>query len=142
LTGDAPLPAWKGNPAGRRWTEKRLGQFGLGYEGAASKVAFINLIAYRSREGSKDIHMVDRLPSSRIVLDWARDTLFPEAEAGKRVVVCLYSARKWGLDPDRPQRGQALFAPKCNRQAFMHHGAMREKIGAAVRRAVFAPPVA
>jgi hypothetical protein len=60
---------------------------------------------------------------------------FSRAEAGNRVVVCLRSARAWGLEPGT-QRGQALFAPKFNRAGFMLHGPMREKVGFAVRRAV------
>ena len=54
LGGDAPLPAWANNPAGRVWTVKHLKQFYLGYDTASTKVAFINLIPYRSREGAKD----------------------------------------------------------------------------------------
>jgi hypothetical protein len=135
LYGDAPLPSFATNMKGREWTERRLGQFGLSYEVAASKVAFVNLIPYRSTEGAKDMHMTERLESVRLVRAWARDTLFPETEAGKRVVVCLRSARAWGLDPDT-QRGQALFAPKFNRAGYMLHGPMREKVGLAVRRAV------
>jgi hypothetical protein len=135
LGGETPLPSFATNPAGREWTERRLAQFGLSYASAASKVAFVNLIPYRSREGAKDMRMAERLPSSLMVKAWARDTLFPEAEAGKRVVVCLRSARAWGLDPDT-QRGQALFVPKFNRAGFMLHGTMREEIGRAVRRAV------
>ena len=135
LGGDAPLPAWVGNPSGREWTTRRLRQFGLGYEDAEARIAFINLIPYRSREGAKDMRMADRLESSRMVRAWARDTLFPEAVAGERVVVCLRSAKQWGLVPDT-KRGAALFAPKVTRGAFMEHVPMREEIGVAVRRAV------
>jgi hypothetical protein len=90
---------------------------------------------YRSIEGAKDMHMADRLESVRFVRAWARDTLFPAAEAGKRIVVCLRSARAWGLEPNS-QRGQALFAPQFTRSGFMLHGPVRETIGLAVRRAV------
>jgi hypothetical protein len=135
LGGEAPLPDWEGNPAGRAWTERRLAQFGLSYDAAASKVAFVNLIPYRSIEGAKDMHMADRLASAKLVRAWAHDTLFPEAEAGKRIVVCLRSTRAWGLEPDS-QRGQALFAPQFTRSGFMVHGPVREAIGLAVRRAV------
>jgi hypothetical protein len=80
--------------------------------------------------------MIYRLASSRYAQAWARNTLFPEAEAGKRVVVCLRSIRPWGLEPETPERGLSLFAPKFNRAGFMHHGPMREKVSFAVRRAV------
>jgi hypothetical protein len=135
LGGDAPLPPFTYNPKGREWTERRHTQFGLSYEAASSKVAFVNLIPYRSKEGAKDMHMVERLESIRLVRAWTQEALFPEAEAGERVVVCLRSARAWGLEPDT-QRGLSLFTPKFNRAGFMLHGPMREKVGFAVRRAV------
>jgi hypothetical protein len=138
LTGDAPLPDWHaiGNPAGLGWTTGRLTQFGLSYKQAADKVAFINLIPYKSKEGAKDMPMADRLPSARMMRAWARDTLFKQAEAGERIVVCLRSARTWGLPtPPTPPRGK-LFVPEFTRGGFMHHGEMREQIGLAVRRAV------
>jgi hypothetical protein len=135
LGGDAPLPTFATNPGGREWTERRLTQFGLSYKTASTKVAFVNLIPYRSREGAKDLRMLDCLESTRLVRAWAHDTLFPEAEAGKRVVVCLRSARAWGLEPDT-QRGLSLFTPKFNRAGFMLHGPMREKVSFAVQRAV------
>jgi hypothetical protein len=50
LHGDAPLPSFATNPLRREWTERRLAQFGLSYEAAASNVAFVNLIPYRSTE--------------------------------------------------------------------------------------------
>ncbi len=129
------MPSFAANPLGRQWTEGKLGQFGLSYLAAATKVAVLNLMAYRSREGAKDKHMLDRLASSRIVRAWARDTLFREAETGKRIVVCLRSARAWGMAPDT-HRGVSLFTPEFARSGFMHHGPMREKVGLAVRRAV------
>jgi hypothetical protein len=135
LGGDAPLPTFATNPGGREWTERRLAQFGLSYEVASSKVAFVNLIPYRSREGARDLHMLERLESVHLVRAWAHDTLFPEAEAGKRAVVCLRSARAWGLEPDT-QRGLSLFTPKFNRAGFMLHGPMRETVSFAVRRAI------
>jgi hypothetical protein len=135
LAGDAPLPTFASNPGGREWTERRLAQFGLSYKVASLKVAFVNLIPYRSREGAKDLHMLERLESARLVRAWAHDTLFREAEVGKRVVVCLRSARAWGLELDT-QRGLSLFTPKFNRAGFMLHGPMREKVSIAVRRAV------
>ena len=138
LRGDQPLPTFATNPAGRKWTESRLAQFGLSYEIASTKVAFVNLIPYRSREGAKDLRMLERLESARLVRAWAHDTLFPEAEAGKRVVVCLRSARPWGLEPDT-QRGVSLFTPKFTRSGFMvKQGPMRETVSFAVQRAALA----
>jgi hypothetical protein len=140
LTGDAPLPDWHaiGNPAGLGWTTGRLTQFELSYKDAADKVAFVNLIAYKSKDGSKhmNMRMANKLPSSLMMQAWMRDTIFPEAEAGERLVICLRSHRAWDLEPGT-QRGESLFAPKCTRGGHMAHGEMREKICLAVRRAVF-----
>jgi hypothetical protein len=135
LAGQAPLPNFATNPAGRRWTEARLAQFDLGYSTAADKVAFVNLMPYRSREGGKDRRMLDRLTSVQMVRSLMRDTLFPEARAGKRVVVCLRSARDWGLEPNS-QQGEALFAPQFTRSGFIFH-VDRDRVASAVRRAVW-----
>jgi hypothetical protein len=137
LTGDAPLPDWHaiGNPAGLGWTTGRLSQFGLSYKQAADKVAFINLMPYKSKEGAKDMRMADRLPSARMMRAWARDSLFRQAETGERIVVCLRSAKTWGLPTPPTSRG-TLFVPQFTRGGFMHHGKMREEIGRLVRRAV------
>jgi hypothetical protein len=137
LAGDAPLPSWKGNPAGLGWTDSKLKQFGVTYESASSKIAFVNLIPYRSAEGSKDARMSKCLESSRLMLTWANDTLFPEARAGERIVVCLQSAHLWNLQTGT-REGEALYAPPKTRQGIMHKiGATREEIGSAVRRRVF-----
>jgi hypothetical protein len=96
LGGDAPLPNFlPTNPEGQEWTERLLARFDLTYKLAASKVAAINLIPYRSnqRRPCKDRHMADRLSSVRLMRNWARHTLFPAAEAGERVVVCMRSTR-------------------------------------------------
>lgn len=71
LGGDAPLPTFATNPGGREWTERRLAQFGLNYKVASPKVAFVNLIPYRSREGAKDLHMLERLESARLAQAWS-----------------------------------------------------------------------
>ena len=137
LTGDAPLPNWEGigNPAGREWTTRRLNQFGVSYKAASDKVAVVNLIPYRSKEGAKDIRMADRLESCRVLRSWMHYTIFKEAEAGKRVVICMRSHRHWGLERGT-NRGVSLFSPVCNRAGFTLHDE-RAPIGQAVRRAVF-----
>jgi hypothetical protein len=140
LQGHAPLPSFATNPGGRKWTAEKLAQFdNLSYEDAAPKVAFVNLMPYRSRDG-RDKHMVKLLPSCRLLKAWARDTLFREAEAGKCVVVCLRAARDWGLMRGT-QRGQSLFAPKTTPSAFMYYTEMcdmemRNRVVIAVRRAL------
>jgi hypothetical protein len=81
---------------------------------ASSKVAFVNLIPYRSREGANDMHMHKhkRLESSRMVRAWACDILFPEWLASR---CCLTAAMKATrrLRPDS-RRGQ-IFNLVCSR---------------------------
>jgi hypothetical protein len=139
LHGGAPLFSFRTNPLGRIWTDGKLGQFGLTYQSAATKVAFVNIMAYKSQNGGEDVHMVNRLTSSRMVRRWAHDTLFPEARRGERVVVCLRSARLWGVTPGT-REGDALYAPDVTRGGFMHHGSMREEIARAVRARVYDLP--
>ena len=88
LTGDAPLPNWEGigNPAGREWTTRRLNQFGVSYKAASDKVAFVNLIPYRSKEGAKDIRMADRLESCRVLRSWMHYTRKPRLASGSSSV--------------------------------------------------------
>jgi hypothetical protein len=133
LAGHAPLPDFATNPGGRSWTEGRLRQFGLTYADKA-RVTFVNLMPYRSREGAQDKHMTGKLASVRAIRSWARETLFPEARNGKRVVVCLRSVRDWMLTPDT-REGEALFAPRVTRSGFIFRED-RAAIVAAVRAAV------
>ena len=66
--------------------------------------------------------------------------LFPQAEKGERVVVCLRSAGYWGLFLGKERKGQAfgkgLFVPACTPDGTMHHGPLRARFGEAVRSAV------
>ena len=70
------------------------------------------------------------------MLEWANDTLFPEARADERIVVCLRSAGPVGAKKGHAVR-QSLYAPETNRKGFMHHGPVREEIVKAVRPRVF-----
>ena len=138
LGGDAPLPSFKTNPGGRVWTQRILTQFGVRYEAAADKVAFVNLVPYRSGGlDSKDRRLIPQLPTVKMVRRWTCDTLFPEARAGKRIVVCIVSHREWGFEPGT-QQGISLFAPKCTRRQYiLLHGPERENIGRLIRLAVY-----
>jgi hypothetical protein len=78
--------------------------------------------------------MLAALPSSRVCLDWAQSVLFPQAEAGERVVVCLRSPKYWGLGND--ESVGSLFCPPCTRGAFMLHGEIRDRVKNAVQEAV------
>lgn len=101
------------------------------------KVAFLNLVPYHSDGDFHDYELLGELPSSAKVLDWTRKVLFPSAIARKRIVVCLRSCRRWGLEEG--QMDDYLFAPQFNRAGHMYHGAMRERVVAAVQRALKAP---
>jgi hypothetical protein len=138
LGGDAPLPSFETNPEGRKWTQRILTQFGVRYESAVDRVAFINFVPYRSK-GFTDHKLITRLHSVSMVRRWTEDTLFREARGGERIVVCIVAHERWGLQPGTTQ-GVSLFSPQCvPRQYILIHGPDREKIGQLIRRAVFNP---
>ena len=68
------------------------------WEQICSRLAFLNVGAYPSKSFT-DAPLLAALPSGRTTLDWAQNTLFPDAIAGKRVVVCMRAASFWGLRP-------------------------------------------
>ncbi len=133
-SGVAKLPSTTQHEAAQRWLAKVIKQFGLNYEEARSTVATLNIGAYKSTS-FPDWHMLAALPSSRASLDWAQSVLFPQAEQGERVVVCLRSADYWGLGIGEPI-GASLFRPQCTRGGFMYRDEMRDRISAAVRAKV------
>ncbi len=61
------------------------------------KIALLNIGAYHSVDVRSFASLL-ALPSSRVSLGWAQDVLFPDAEAGKRIVICMRSAAYWGLE--------------------------------------------
>jgi hypothetical protein len=97
---------------GRSWVERHTKIFG-DYDTVRKHFALLNIGAYQSKT-LKDYGSLLALPSSRVSLSWAQQTLFPEAEAGKRIVICLRSTAYWGLDVGREYRG-TLFAPPRGR---------------------------
>lgn len=133
-TGTAPLPTAEESEPTHAWWPRRVAQFGVAPEAARTRVAVLNIGAYRS-PSFDDWPMLAALPSSRASLDWAQGVLFPQAVRGERIVVCLRSARHWGLSagPDGTRHGEALYVPRVGQSGIMHHGALREAIGAAVR---------
>jgi hypothetical protein len=70
-----------------------------------------------------------------MTLSWAQTVLFPEAEEGKRIVVCLRSSAYWGLGRTT-KSGKSLYVPKCTRGGMMHLGGDRNEIVSAVKRAI------
>ena len=104
------------------------------WQHARDKIAPMNIGAYHSKS-FVDHDVLASLPSSRVALDWAQSVLFPEAEAGKRVVVCMRSARYWGLRAGEIY-GRSLFAPDTVRGGHMRKGSMRDNIVRAAREAL------
>lgn len=112
---------WKGNEPmrdlgggkGTPWMASRTKNFG-NYDTVKDKIALFNIGAYHSKD-VKNYAALTAIPSSRVSLDWAQSTLFPSAESGERVVICMRSASYWGLETGK-RYGEGLFAPKVTRQ--------------------------
>jgi hypothetical protein len=105
--GDEPF---RDHGPGRTWLASRTNVFG-DYESIKSHFATLNIGAYHSKA----------LPSSRVALTWAQDYLFPEAEAGNRIVICMRSAAYWGLQTGGKYSG-TLFAPQVTRSGRLVGG--------------------
>lgn len=123
---DEHYDAWK-------WWTRVTGCFGIDWHQLQSTVAILNIGAYKSKEvNSRDQRVLERLPSSRVPREWARDVLFPQAMKGDRVVVCLRATRLWGLTQGQ-RYGQSLFAPEVNRAGYMCLRPLRDEVIAAGR---------
>jgi hypothetical protein len=133
--GRCDLPNEEEHKTARDWAIQVIKQFGVDYESARSKFAFLNIAPYRSKY-FHDWNMLAALPSARVALEWAQIVLFQEAEAGTRTVVCLRSRRYWGLTKET--RFGTLFAPDSNRGGLMRGGS-REEVVFAVRQAISLP---
>lgn len=132
--GHEPLPGPEESAPTWRWWSQRLKVFG-DWEKLRTRVAFLNLAAYHSPAEFKDFNLLRQIPSSNVAFNWARDVLFPAAEAKQRLVVCLRSSRYWGLQVGQRYNGY-LFAPRCTRGGHMHHGESREAIANAAKTMV------
>lgn len=129
--GNQPLSSQTEHGSGHRWWASRTRCFGVEEDIIRHNVAVLNIGAYHSKS-FVDHELLAALPSSRMSLTWAQEVLFPEAVAGKRVVVCLRSARFWGLQPGTHYK-KSLFAPNVNRAGHMLKDHMRDKAIKAVR---------
>jgi hypothetical protein len=67
------------------------------------------------------------------MLDWAQSVLFPQAERGERVVICMRAVNFWGLEAGQ-RYGKALFAPQTTRGGHMRKRGMRELIEKSAKR--------
>jgi len=82
--GNEPLPGPTDAEATWKWWKSRTDCFGEDWHLLRSKVAFLNIGAYHSKE-VKDTKLLLSLPSSRVTLDWAVHTLLPQAKVGERL---------------------------------------------------------
>jgi hypothetical protein len=111
---DYYMRRWKGREPfrsegdGSKWLKPIIKRFG-DYDDILHKIAVLNVGAYHSSR-VKDWRALMSLPSSRASLNWAQTTLFPRAERGEVIVICLRAATRWGLERGRKYRG-TLFAP-------------------------------
>jgi hypothetical protein len=123
--------AFRSDGPGFKWLTSRTKCFGLDWKLIRSKVAVLNIGAYHSKTFA-DAPLLAALPSSRVSIAWAQDVLFPQAIAGERIVICLRSARFWGLKVGE-KYGQSLYAPHVTRGGHMEHNKMRNQIIEAVK---------
>lgn len=131
--GTESLDSREDHAPGWRWWASRTKAIGTPAE-VQSAVAILNIGAYHSRTFD-DVHALMALPSSRAAIDFAQGTLFPEAERGERVVICLRKPRAWGLTVGREYPG-TLFVPPTTQSGHMVHGPSRELAAAAARKAL------
>ena len=116
-----------------QWWMSRTKCFGAP-DKVRSKIAILNIGAYHSKT-FEGYSLLASLPSCRVSLDWAQNVLFPQAESGTRVVVCLRSANFWGLSPNTKYRG-TLFVPQATRSGHMTNGKERQMIIRAAQNAI------
>lgn len=122
--GSALLPDREDHAPAFKWWSSRTKCFGTWQE-VRPHVAILNIGGYHSSTFT-DWQMLASLPSSRASLDWAQNYLFPDALADRRMVVCLRSARFWGIGEGR--HGASLYAPPVTRSGHMRHGPLRDEI--------------
>ncbi len=127
---------WKGNEPfrddgpGKDWLLSRTKRY-CDYEVARNNVAVLNIGAYHSKN-VKDFASLMALPSSRVSLSWAQQVLFPQAERGERIVVCMRSPAYWGLAVGE-QYGKCLFAPAVNRSGHLLKNRNNQKLEELIR---------
>jgi hypothetical protein len=132
--GYEPLWSREDHPPAYKWWRSHTKIFGK-WDDVRDKIAFLNIGCYHSKH-FKDHPLLAALPSSRVVLDWAQDVLFRQAIAGKRIVICMRSARYWGLQISDKPYGRALFAPTVNAGGHMKRDKLQKQITIMVQDAI------
>lgn len=130
-SGSEPLVSRAIHASAYRWWTQRTMCFECEPDELAGKVAVLNIGAYHSKTFN-DHGLLAALPSSRVTLEWTQRILFPAAEAGNRIVICMRAARYWGLEAGRRYEG-TLFAPNVTRGGHMHTAGRRRIIDAVKR---------
>ena len=124
--GNAPLRS-QINKKPKSWWVARTKSFNRDAELLRDKMAVLEICPYHSKS-FKDMPLLAALPSCRTAIAWAQSILFPEAQRGERLVICLRSPRYWGLSKGK-RYGKLLFAPEMTAQGgFMLNGPMRNII--------------
>lgn len=134
--GTHPLAGPDEYPARWKWWSSRTRRFG-DWRDLRTSIAVLNIGAYHSKDFA-DAPLLAALPSSRVVLSWAQEVLFPQAIRGERVVICLRARRFWGLD-GATHFGAALYSPPTTIGGHMLAGPERQDILDAVARAIGHP---
>ena len=109
----------------KSWWVSRTKRFGIDPENLRHKLAVLELCAYHSKT-FKDGSLLPTLPSSQIALSWATSHLFAQARLRERVVICLRSARHWGLTIGNHEGW--LFVPQVTRSGYMFKNENRNAI--------------
>jgi hypothetical protein len=117
----------------KSWWVSRTKRFSVDPEYLRHKLAVLELCAYHSKAFT-DGSLLPKLPSSRVALSWANSSLFAQARSRKRVVICMRSARRWGLTIGS-QEGW-LFAPAVTRSGYMLGNEIRNAVVDAAKEAL------
>jgi len=117
----------------KSWWVSRTKRFGVDPEYLRHKLAVLELCAYHSKTFT-DGWLLPKLPSSRIALSWATSNLFAEARSQKRVVICLRSAKHWGLTTGNHEGW--LFVPQVTRSGYMFNNENRNCVVEAAKEAL------
>lgn len=133
-SGEARLPDAPTYRPWWNWWSRRAAQFGVEPSAVRDTLAFLNISPYRSKTFT-DWPLLAALPSARASLDWAQAVLFRQAYDGSRIVVCMRSAKYWGLSPRPDGRpwGKGLFVLPFTQSGYLLHGEGREAVGRAIR---------
>jgi hypothetical protein len=117
----------------KSWWVSRTKGFCADPEYLRHKLAVLELCAYHSKTFT-DGSLLPKLPSTRIALNWATSNLFAQARSRKRVVICMRSARRWGLTIGSDEGW--LFAPPVTRSGYMFKDENRNAVVEAAKEAL------